>query len=170
MAETNVLTFPCILPRFVSYLEQRLPGGDSSGMSQVFDSLVQRFLNVERYANDIRYVKYCIKCVSLIEILWHILQQSHDHSWFASHYRTLHHFILSYRRVITRTLSRCTVMSTVRVSETGLLLSTWPGQSSLNRGGWMNRLRLCTRKQCRTKPSQQTLFSVNTGNNILMEK
>ncbi|XP_047184547.1 mitotic checkpoint serine/threonine-protein kinase BUB1 isoform X2 [Scophthalmus maximus] len=33
-------------------------------MSLVFDSLVQRFLNVERYANDIRYVNYCIKCAS----------------------------------------------------------------------------------------------------------
>lgn len=33
-------------------------------MSQVFDSLVQRFLNVEQYANDIRYVNHCIRCAS----------------------------------------------------------------------------------------------------------
>ncbi|XP_018530145.1 mitotic checkpoint serine/threonine-protein kinase BUB1 isoform X1 [Lates calcarifer] len=50
--------------KFVEYLEQRLPADSSSGMSVVFDSLVQRFLNVERYANDIRYVNYCIKCAS----------------------------------------------------------------------------------------------------------
>ncbi|XP_070782386.1 mitotic checkpoint serine/threonine-protein kinase BUB1 [Enoplosus armatus] len=50
--------------KFVEYLEQRLPAGGGSGMSLVFDSLVQRFLNVEQYANDIRYVNYCIKCAS----------------------------------------------------------------------------------------------------------
>lgn len=55
--------------RFVDYLEQRIPEDDSHGMSQVFDSLVQRFLTVERYSDDIRYVKYCIKCVSLVEML-----------------------------------------------------------------------------------------------------
>ncbi|XP_053193454.1 mitotic checkpoint serine/threonine-protein kinase BUB1 [Scomber japonicus] len=33
-------------------------------MSQVFDSLVQKYLDVERYANDVRYVNYCIKCAS----------------------------------------------------------------------------------------------------------
>uniref|UniRef100_A0A8D3CV91 BUB1 N-terminal domain-containing protein n=1 Tax=Scophthalmus maximus TaxID=52904 RepID=A0A8D3CV91_SCOMX len=50
--------------KFVECLEQRLPADAGSGMSLVFDSLVQRFLNVERYANDIRYVNYCIKCAS----------------------------------------------------------------------------------------------------------
>ncbi|KAM9339289.1 mitotic checkpoint serine/threonine-protein kinase BUB1 [Symphorus nematophorus] len=50
--------------KFVDYLERMLPADGSSGMSQVFDSLVQGFLNVERYANDIRYVNYCIKCAS----------------------------------------------------------------------------------------------------------
>ncbi|XP_054474545.1 LOW QUALITY PROTEIN: mitotic checkpoint serine/threonine-protein kinase BUB1 [Anoplopoma fimbria] len=50
--------------KFVDYLEQRLPADGGSGMSLVFDSLVQRFLNVEQYANDIRYVNYCIKCAS----------------------------------------------------------------------------------------------------------
>lgn len=52
-------------------MEQRVPAGDGSGMSLLFDSLVQRFLNVERYADDIRYVNYCIKCVSLSDILHH---------------------------------------------------------------------------------------------------
>jgi len=30
----------------------------------VLDALVQRFLSEERYANDARYVDYCIRCVS----------------------------------------------------------------------------------------------------------
>ncbi|CAB1440473.1 unnamed protein product [Pleuronectes platessa] len=50
--------------KFVEYLEQRLPEDGDSGISVVFDSLVQRFLTVEQYANDIRYVNYCIKCAS----------------------------------------------------------------------------------------------------------
>ncbi|XP_070705313.1 mitotic checkpoint serine/threonine-protein kinase BUB1 isoform X2 [Pempheris klunzingeri] len=50
--------------KFVEYLEQRVPADGGSGMSLVFDNLVQRFLNVERYANDIRYVNYCIRCAS----------------------------------------------------------------------------------------------------------
>ncbi|XP_034755751.1 mitotic checkpoint serine/threonine-protein kinase BUB1-like isoform X2 [Etheostoma cragini] len=49
---------------FVEYLEQRFPAGGCGGMSLVFDSLVESFLNVKRYANDIRYVNYCIKCAS----------------------------------------------------------------------------------------------------------
>lgn len=55
----------------MEYLEQRLPADGVSGMSLVFDSLVQKFLNVERYANDIRYVNHCIKCVSLTEVLYY---------------------------------------------------------------------------------------------------
>ncbi|XP_062266940.1 mitotic checkpoint serine/threonine-protein kinase BUB1 isoform X2 [Platichthys flesus] len=50
--------------KFVEYLEQRLPADGDRGISVVFDSLVQRFLNMEQYANDIRYVNYCIKCAS----------------------------------------------------------------------------------------------------------
>lgn len=34
-------------------------------MAQVLETLVQRFLNVDCYNNDIRYVKYCITYVSL---------------------------------------------------------------------------------------------------------
>ncbi|XP_039637397.1 mitotic checkpoint serine/threonine-protein kinase BUB1 isoform X3 [Perca fluviatilis] len=49
---------------FVEYLGQRLPAGGCGEMSLVFDSVVETFLNVERYANDIRYVNYCIKCAS----------------------------------------------------------------------------------------------------------
>ena len=60
---TAHLTVHC--PRFVEYMEQRLPADGGSGMSQVFDSLVEKFLDVERYANDIRYVNHCIKCVSM---------------------------------------------------------------------------------------------------------
>nr|XP_046228859.1 mitotic checkpoint serine/threonine-protein kinase BUB1 isoform X2 [Scatophagus argus] len=47
--------------KFVDYLEQKSAG---SGMSLVFDSVVQRFLNDEQYADDIRYVNYCIKSAS----------------------------------------------------------------------------------------------------------
>ncbi|KAK1889561.1 Mitotic checkpoint serine/threonine-protein kinase BUB1 [Dissostichus eleginoides] len=36
----------------------------SSELPQVLDRLVQEFLNVEKYANDIRYVNYCIRCAS----------------------------------------------------------------------------------------------------------
>ena len=54
--------------RFVDYLEHQLPAGGGSEMSLVFDALVQRFLTVERYANDIRYVNFCIRCVSPSEI------------------------------------------------------------------------------------------------------
>lgn len=58
--------------RFVEYLEKKLPVDGGSGMSVVLDRLVERFLDVERYANDIRYVNYCIKCVSLMSkiMLW----------------------------------------------------------------------------------------------------
>ncbi|KAM4521808.1 mitotic checkpoint serine/threonine-protein kinase BUB1 [Odontesthes bonariensis] len=48
--------------KFVEFLEQRLPADSGGGMSLVFDSLVQRFLNVERYADDVRYINHCIKC------------------------------------------------------------------------------------------------------------
>nr|XP_024660994.1 mitotic checkpoint serine/threonine-protein kinase BUB1 [Maylandia zebra] len=50
--------------KFVEYLEQRLPTDGGRGMLLVFERLIQRFLNVEQYANDIRYVNYCIKCAS----------------------------------------------------------------------------------------------------------
>lgn len=55
-----------------------MPERDNPGMSQVFDSLVQRFLNVERYTDDVRFVNYCIKCVSLTEILHCCAQQVHN--------------------------------------------------------------------------------------------
>ncbi|XP_038165258.1 mitotic checkpoint serine/threonine-protein kinase BUB1-like isoform X1 [Cyprinodon tularosa] len=45
--------------KFVDFLEKR---GAGSEMSPVFDAIVQRFLKVDRYANDIRYVNYCIRC------------------------------------------------------------------------------------------------------------
>lgn len=106
----------CFIARFVDYLEQRIPEGDRRGMSQVFDSLVQRFLTVERYSDDIRYVKYCIKCVSLIEILDHCAQLV---------CRTINIYCaLSYRRVFTRTPLLCIPMFTVKGLATGLLPST----------------------------------------------
>ncbi|CAB1342771.1 unnamed protein product, partial [Coregonus sp. 'balchen'] len=40
--------------RFIECLEKRLPAEDSKGMSLVLDRLVQRFLQEERYTNDIR--------------------------------------------------------------------------------------------------------------------
>ncbi|KAM8847389.1 mitotic checkpoint serine/threonine-protein kinase BUB1 isoform 1-T1 [Synchiropus picturatus] len=48
--------------RFVEYLEKKPT--EQGGMWQVFDRLVERFLNVEQYANDIRFVNYCIRCAS----------------------------------------------------------------------------------------------------------
>ncbi|XP_059211852.1 mitotic checkpoint serine/threonine-protein kinase BUB1 [Centropristis striata] len=51
--------------KFVQYLEQRSPA--DSSMSLVFDRLVQRFLGVEQYANDIRFVNYCIKCAGFYQ-------------------------------------------------------------------------------------------------------
>nr|XP_020444453.1 mitotic checkpoint serine/threonine-protein kinase BUB1-like [Monopterus albus] len=50
--------------KFVELMEQRLPTDSGSGLAVVFDSLVKRFLNDDRYANDTRYVNYCIKCAS----------------------------------------------------------------------------------------------------------
>lgn len=65
--------------RFVDYLEQRLPADGGSEMSLVFDALVQRFLTVEQYANDIRYVNFCIRCVSPSEI-GHTIRVCHSDS------------------------------------------------------------------------------------------
>ncbi|XP_061602383.1 mitotic checkpoint serine/threonine-protein kinase BUB1 [Cololabis saira] len=48
--------------KFVNFLEQKLPAGGGGGISLVLDTLVQRFLSVERYANDVRFVNYCIRC------------------------------------------------------------------------------------------------------------
>lgn len=50
--------------RFIESLGRRLPTDDARGMSLVLDHLVQRFLYEERYANDTRYVNYCIRCAS----------------------------------------------------------------------------------------------------------
>lgn len=130
------------MTRFVDYLEQRIPQGDDRGMSQVFDSLVQMFLNDERYSDDIRYVNYCIKCVSLTEILHYCAQQVHGMAC-----RTFHMYhLLSYRRVFTRTPLPCTPMFTVKGWVTGLPPSTWPGRSSWNTGGCLNRQTQSTRK------------------------
>ncbi|XP_033932860.1 mitotic checkpoint serine/threonine-protein kinase BUB1-like isoform X1 [Pseudochaenichthys georgianus] len=46
---------------FVVYLESQDGGRE---LPQALDRLVQEFLNVEKYANDIRYVNYCIRCAS----------------------------------------------------------------------------------------------------------
>ncbi|KAM9798303.1 mitotic checkpoint serine/threonine-protein kinase BUB1 [Neosynchiropus ocellatus] len=46
--------------RFVEYLEKKQT--ERAGMWQVFDRLVERFLDVEQYANDVRFVNYCIRC------------------------------------------------------------------------------------------------------------
>lgn len=118
MVETLFRRFP--LFRFVDYLEQRIPEGDSRGMSQVFDSLVQRFLTVERYSDDIRYVKYCIKCVSLVEMLHYCVQRVHELVC-----RTINIYcLLSCRQAFTRTPLPCTPMSTVKELAAGPLPST----------------------------------------------
>lgn len=136
MAVLNVLYNPVRFSRFVDYLEQRVPADDSNRMSLVFESLVQKFLNVEQYANDIRYVKYCIKCVSLPEVLDYYAavtpQQLNVILPKPSHKRV---FILSYRQVFIRTPWLCSVTSTVKALAPGLLRCMWPGRSILNRGG-----------------------------------
>uniref|UniRef100_A0A3Q2UD55 Mitotic checkpoint serine/threonine-protein kinase BUB1 n=2 Tax=Fundulus heteroclitus TaxID=8078 RepID=A0A3Q2UD55_FUNHE len=53
---------PARRQRFVDFLEQRQPA--AGGMALVFDALVQRFLGEERYADDVRYVTYCIRCAA----------------------------------------------------------------------------------------------------------
>lgn len=68
---------PVYFLRFVEYLEQRLPADGGSGMSLVFDRLVQSFLNVEKYTNDTRYVNYCIKCVSLTKVFSRLSCSNH---------------------------------------------------------------------------------------------
>ncbi|XP_068198831.1 mitotic checkpoint serine/threonine-protein kinase BUB1 [Antennarius striatus] len=50
--------------RLVSYLEQTLPADGGGGMLLVLENLVRRFVGVERYADDPRFVSYCIRCAS----------------------------------------------------------------------------------------------------------
>ncbi|KAJ0026653.1 hypothetical protein NQD34_017653 [Periophthalmus magnuspinnatus] len=50
--------------KFVELLERKLPPNDTSQLSLVFNRLVETFLNEDKYANDQRYVNYCIKCAS----------------------------------------------------------------------------------------------------------
>ncbi|XP_034017811.1 mitotic checkpoint serine/threonine-protein kinase BUB1 [Thalassophryne amazonica] len=51
--------------KFVEYLVQNVPADGATELAVVLDSLVQTFLNIDRYANDVRYVNYCIRCASL---------------------------------------------------------------------------------------------------------
>ncbi|XP_077442887.1 mitotic checkpoint serine/threonine-protein kinase BUB1 [Stigmatopora argus] len=49
--------------KFVDYLDGTLaPGGD--GISTVLDRLLQTFLGAERYAEDIRFVRLCVRCAA----------------------------------------------------------------------------------------------------------
>ncbi|KAK7907590.1 hypothetical protein WMY93_016202 [Mugilogobius chulae] len=48
--------------KFVELLERKLPTNSTSQLSLVFKRLVETFLHVDKYANDERYVNYCIKC------------------------------------------------------------------------------------------------------------
>ncbi|XP_072301932.1 mitotic checkpoint serine/threonine-protein kinase BUB1 [Eucyclogobius newberryi] len=50
--------------KFVELLEHNLPPNSSSQLSPVFNRLVETFLTVDKYADDERYVNYCIKCAS----------------------------------------------------------------------------------------------------------
>uniref|UniRef100_A0AAV2KFL3 BUB1 N-terminal domain-containing protein n=1 Tax=Knipowitschia caucasica TaxID=637954 RepID=A0AAV2KFL3_KNICA len=50
--------------KFVKLLEQNLPPNSSSQLSVVLSRLVETFLNVNKYANDDRYVNYCIQFAS----------------------------------------------------------------------------------------------------------
>lgn len=157
--------------RFVEYLEQRLPTDGGRGMLLVFERLIQRFLNVEQYANDIRYVNYCIKCVSLIKTLY-FYSCLHSLYLFKLDKVLLELFsclTVSYRQVITWTLFPCTVRSSVGASAPGQLACMWPGLSTLNREDCMNRLMQYTRKRWRTKLIQPALFSMNTSKHLKSE-
>lgn len=157
--------------RFVEYLEQRLPADGGRGMLLVFERLIQRFLNVEQYANDIRYVNYCIKCVSLIKTLY-FYSCLHSLYLFKLDKVLLELFsrlTVSYRQVITWTLFPCTVRSSVGASAPGQLPCMWPGLSTLNREDCMNRLMQYTRKRWRTKLIQPALFSMNTSKHLKSE-
>ena len=134
-------------------------------MSLVFDSLVQRFLNVEQYADDLRYVNYCIKCVSLIKILCDSVIVVQPVVVVFTRIKHNCSLAVSCRRVIIRTPSRCTLTSTVMAWARGRPPSTRPGRSSLSRGGCTKKPRLCTRRRWRTEPSQPTPSSASTGNN-----
>ncbi|XP_055005631.1 mitotic checkpoint serine/threonine-protein kinase BUB1 isoform X2 [Boleophthalmus pectinirostris] len=65
--------------KFVELLERKLPPNSTSQLSLVFNRLVETFLNVEKYANDERYINYCIKCASAyadpIALYSHIFSQ-----------------------------------------------------------------------------------------------
>lgn len=50
--------------RFYEDIEKKVSTEDTKGLSLVLDRLVQRFLQDDRYSNDIRYVNHCIKCAS----------------------------------------------------------------------------------------------------------
>ncbi|XP_061559627.1 mitotic checkpoint serine/threonine-protein kinase BUB1 isoform X2 [Phycodurus eques] len=50
--------------QFVEYLDHSLPAGGSSEMSLVLDRLLNNFISVERYADDVRFVNMCIRCAT----------------------------------------------------------------------------------------------------------
>ncbi|XP_061610341.1 mitotic checkpoint serine/threonine-protein kinase BUB1 isoform X2 [Phyllopteryx taeniolatus] len=49
--------------QFVEYLDHSLPAGGGE-MSPVLDRLLQNFIGVERYADDVRFVNMCIRCAT----------------------------------------------------------------------------------------------------------
>ncbi|XP_061667391.1 mitotic checkpoint serine/threonine-protein kinase BUB1 isoform X2 [Syngnathoides biaculeatus] len=50
--------------QFVEQLDQSLPASGSSEMSLVLERLLQTFIGVERYADDVRFVNMCIRCAT----------------------------------------------------------------------------------------------------------
>ncbi|KAG7272622.1 hypothetical protein CRUP_033131, partial [Coryphaenoides rupestris] len=64
--------------RFVEYLGKKVTSDDAAGMKLVLERLVERFLHEERYANDIRYVKHCIKCASYYAEPIHLYAHIHS--------------------------------------------------------------------------------------------
>lgn len=50
--------------KFVELLVRKLPPDSSSQLTPVLTRLVETFLHVEKYANDERFIGYCIKCAS----------------------------------------------------------------------------------------------------------
>ncbi|XP_066552942.1 mitotic checkpoint serine/threonine-protein kinase BUB1 [Amia ocellicauda] len=50
--------------RYVAFLEENTPAQERRNISPVLDRLVHKFIDQKRYANDVRYVNYCIQCAS----------------------------------------------------------------------------------------------------------
>lgn len=54
-----------LLFRFVEFLEPRLPYDEKNKLSVVMEKLITAFLPERHYHNDLRFINYCIRYVSV---------------------------------------------------------------------------------------------------------